>query len=65
MKSATGTGRRTSVIIAHPLQTIRDAHRIVVLTEGKIREIGTPEEPIAKGGLYRTLYELQFQEAAL
>lgn len=56
------TEGRTSVIIAHRLQTIKDAHRIVVLTEGKIREIGTHEELIAKGGLYRTLYELQFQE---
>jgi ABC-type multidrug transport system fused ATPase/permease subunit len=37
----------------------------VVLTEGKIREIGTHDELIARGGLYRTLYELQFQETAL
>ena len=59
------TEGRTSVIIAHRLQTIRDAHRIVVLTEGRVREIGTHEELIARGGLYRTLYELQFQEAAL
>jgi ATP-binding cassette subfamily B protein len=59
------TEGRTSVIIAHRLQTIRDAHRIVVLTEGRVREIGTHDELIAKGGLYRTLYELQFQEAAL
>ena len=58
------TEGRTSVIIAHRLQTIKDAHRIVVLTEGRVREIGTHEELIAKGGLYKTLYELQFQEAA-
>jgi ATP-binding cassette subfamily B protein len=58
------TEGRTSVIIAHRLQTIKDAHRIVVLTEGRVREIGTHEELIARGGLYRTLYELQFQEAA-
>ena len=30
--------------------------------KGKVREIGTHEELIAKGGMYRTLYELQFQE---
>lgn len=59
------TEGRTSVIIAHRLQTIKDAHRIVVLTEGQLREIGTHDELIAKGGLYRTLYELQFQETAV
>jgi ATP-binding cassette subfamily B multidrug efflux pump len=56
------TRGRTSIIIAHRLQTIKDAHRIVVLSEGKVREIGTHEELIARGGMYNTLYELQFQE---
>ncbi|MBS0473285.1 MAG: ABC transporter ATP-binding protein [Proteobacteria bacterium] len=59
------TEGRTSVIIAHRLQTIKDAHRIVVLSEGRVREVGTHDELIAKGGMYRTLYELQFQEASL
>jgi len=58
------TEGRTSVIIAHRLQTIKDAHRIVVLSEGMVRQTGTHEELITKGGLYKTLYELQFQEAA-
>jgi ATP-binding cassette subfamily B multidrug efflux pump len=58
------THGRTSIIIAHRLQTIKDAHRIVVLSEGKVREIGTHEELIARGGMYNTLYELQFQEMA-
>ncbi|HEY1707143.1 MAG TPA: ABC transporter ATP-binding protein [Rhizomicrobium sp.] len=56
------THGRTSIIIAHRLQTIKDAHRIVVLSEGRVREIGTHDELIARGGMYRTLYELQFQE---
>lgn len=56
------TAGRTSIIIAHRLQTIREAHRIVVLTQGEVREIGTHAELIAKGGVYKTLYELQVQD---
>ncbi|MGB3811122.1 MAG: ABC transporter ATP-binding protein [Parvibaculum sp.] len=56
------TEGRTSIIIAHRLQTIREAHRIVVLTQGEVREIGSHEELIARGGTYKTLYELQVQD---
>jgi ATP-binding cassette subfamily B protein len=56
------TEGRTSIIIAHRLQTIREAHRIVVLTQGEVREIGTHAELIARGGTYKTLYELQVQD---
>lgn len=56
------TEGRTSVIIAHRLQTIREADRIVVLTQGQIREIGSHEELMALGGTYKTLYELQVQD---
>lgn len=56
------TAGRTSIIIAHRLQTIREANRIVVLSNGELREIGTHEELMARGGLYKTLYELQVQE---
>ena len=56
------TSGRTSIIIAHRLQTIREANRIVVLSNGELREIGTHEELMARGGLYKTLYELQVQE---
>ncbi|MDR3497829.1 MAG: ABC transporter ATP-binding protein [Parvibaculum sp.] len=56
------TEGRTSIIIAHRLQTIREAHRIVVLTQGEVREIGTHAELIARGGVYKTLYELQVQD---
>jgi len=58
------TQGRTSIIIAHRLQTIREANRIVVLAHGEVREIGSHEELIAQGGLYATLYELQVQETA-
>lgn len=56
------TEGRTSIIIAHRLQTIREANRIVVLASGEVREIGTHEELMAQGGLYKTLYELQVQD---
>jgi len=58
------TEGRTSIIIAHRLQTIREADRIAVLAHGQLREIGSHEELMAEGGLYKTLYELQMQDAA-
>lgn len=56
------TEGRTSVIIAHRLQTIREANRILVLAGGEVREIGTHQELMERGGLYKTLYELQVQD---
>lgn len=56
------TEGRSSIIIAHRLQTIREANRIVVLTQGEVREVGTHEELMALGGTYKTLYELQVQD---
>ncbi|MCB0114656.1 MAG: ATP-binding cassette domain-containing protein, partial [Caldilineaceae bacterium] len=52
---------RTSVIIAHRLSTIKIAHRIVVLDEGCIVEIGDHETLMAQNGLYAHLYSLQFR----
>jgi subfamily B ATP-binding cassette protein MsbA len=51
---------RTTFVIAHRLSTIKKANRIVVLDKGKIVEMGSHEELLKKGGLYRRLYELQF-----
>ena len=51
---------RTVFVIAHRLSTIRRADMIVVLDDREIREMGTHEELIARGGVYSRLYELQF-----
>ncbi len=53
---------RTVFVIAHRLSTIRNAHRIVVLSDGKLAEEGTHEELIALNGEYRRLYDLQFKD---
>src|SRR5205085_2500920 len=53
---------RTTFVIAHRLSTVRRAHRIVVLDDGAITEQGTHEELLARGGLYKQLYDLQFRD---
>jgi len=55
---------RTTFVIAHRLSTVRRANRIVVLNGGAITEEGTHEELIARGGLYKQLYDLQFRDEA-
>jgi ATP-binding cassette subfamily B protein len=52
---------RTSIIIAHRLSTVRNSDKIIVLVEGQIKETGTHEELISLGGVYKKLYDMQFQ----
>ena len=54
---------RTTIVIAHRLSTVRHADRIVVLAGGEIVEEGAHAELLARRGLYKQLYDLQFQEA--
>ena len=50
---------RTAVIVAHRLETIRDADRILVFEQGRIVEEGDHETLLRNGGVYRDLYDLQ------
>jgi ATP-binding cassette subfamily B multidrug efflux pump len=54
---------RTSLVIAHRLSTIERADRILVLSNGVLRESGTHEELLRRQGLYRRLFELQYATA--
>lgn len=53
---------RTSFVIAHRLSTIKDADKILYMQDGDIKEQGTHEELLAKGGYYAALYNSQFEE---
>ncbi len=51
---------RTSIVIAHRLSTIQRADRIYVLNNGGIEEMGTHDTLLARNGLYKRLYDMQF-----
>jgi len=52
---------RTSIVVAHRLSTIQYVDRVLVIQRGRIREEGTHAALLAAGGLYRRLFELQYQ----
>jgi len=56
---------RTSIVIAHRLSTIQSANAIIVMHKGEVREMGTHQELLARGGLYYRLYQLQYKDQEL
>jgi ATP-binding cassette subfamily B protein len=52
---------RTTVVIAHRLSTVRRAHQILVIDQGRIVERGVHEGLLAAGGKYADLYRRQFR----
>ena len=52
---------KTVLIIAHRMRTVEGADKLVLLKDGKVAEQGSPEELLAKGGIYAKMYKLQQQ----
>ncbi len=52
---------RTTIVVAHRLSTIKNADEIAVITKGRVVEQGAHEALLEKGGVYKKLYEAQFQ----
>ncbi len=55
------TSNRTSIVIAHRLSTVQRASVIYVIEKGEIAESGSHQELLKQGGIYKRLFELQFQ----
>jgi subfamily B ATP-binding cassette protein MsbA len=55
---------RTAIVIAHRLSTVVNANRIFVMEKGRVVDIGSHAELLARAGIYRDLYQLQFADRA-
>jgi ATP-binding cassette subfamily B protein len=53
---------RTSIVIAHRLSTIQRADKIIVLEKGEIKEMGSHQELLQRGGFYAKLHQMQFEK---
>jgi ATP-binding cassette subfamily B protein len=60
----TATRHCTTILISHRFSTVRHADRICVLEHGRVVELGTHDELMARGGRYRTMFDLQAQRFA-
>ena len=56
---------RTMIIVAHRLSTIQHADKIIVIHKGRIRETGSHQELLNRGGIYYDLYRLQYKDQLL
>jgi ATP-binding cassette, subfamily B, bacterial len=65
MSAAAGRQRRTSIVIAHRLSTVRHADRILVLERGRVIEEGTHQQLLERGGHYGLLYQTYFRHQSL
>ena len=53
---------RTTLVIAHRLSTVRDAHKIIVMDQGRVIEEGTHDDLLRQGGAYASLHQMQMRD---